>query len=407
MSTQISGQITQVYTKIKGNIGKVIVGKSETLDMLLVSLLCGGHVLLEDVPGTGKTVLIKSLAASVSCQYKRIQFTPDLLPSDITGVNFFNVKKSEFEFVPGPIFANIVLADEINRATPKTQSGLLECMEEIQATIDGKTYKLAQPFMVVATQNPVENMGTFPLPEAQLDRFLMKGRMEYPTHEEGVAILDRFDRESPLDTLSPVVTAEELVEAIRELPQVYINRDMMGYITSIVEKTRSYPKVLLGVSPRGALALMKAAKGYAAISGRNYVTPDDVKRAAHPVLDHRLLLENAARIKKNAAYEVIEDVLGMVTEPRASLKIAEPGNVHESAFADWGSARKAGTRCADVYRHACPHRRVAVVYALSCPFGAFPSVPDTSARVWQYAQPAAVSYRLRALFLGGGGIRGR
>ena len=197
MSTQISGQITQVYTKIKGNIGKVIVGKSETLDMLLVSLLCGGHVLLEDVPGTGKTVLIKSLAASVSCQYKRIQFTPDLLPSDITGVNFFNVKKSEFEFVPGPIFANIVLADEINRATPKTQSGLLECMEEIQATIDGKTYKLAQPFMVVATQNPVENMGTFPLPEAQLDRFLMKGRMEYPTHEEGVAILDRFDRESP------------------------------------------------------------------------------------------------------------------------------------------------------------------------------------------------------------------
>ena len=254
MSTQISGQITQVYTKIKGNIGKVIVGKSETLDMLLVSLLCGGHVLLEDVPGTGKTVLIKSLAASVSCQYKRIQFTPDLLPSDITGVN-------------------IVLADEINRATPKTQSGLLECMEEIQATIDGKTYKLAQPFMVVATQNPVENMGTFPLPEAQLDRFLMKGRMEYLTHEEGVAILDRFDRESPLDTLSPVVTAEELVEAIRELPQVYINRDMMGYITSIVEKTRSYPKVLLGVSPRGALALMKAAKGYAAISGRNYVTP--------------------------------------------------------------------------------------------------------------------------------------
>ena len=319
MSTQISGQITQVYTKIKDNIGKVIVGKSETVDILLVSLLCGGHVLLEDVPGTGKTVLIKSLAASVSCQYKRIQFTPDLLPSDITGVNFFNVKKSEFEFVPGPIFANIVLADEINRATPKTQSGLLECMEEIQATIDGKTYKLAQPFMVVATQNPVENMGTFPLPEAQLDRFLMKGRMEYPTHEEGVAILDRFDRESPLDTLSPVVTAEELGEAIRELPQVYINRDMMGYITSIVEKTRSYPKVLLGVSPRGALALMKAAKGYAAISGRNYVTPDDVKRAAHPVLDHRLLLENAARIKKNAAYEVIEDVLGMVTVPTESV----------------------------------------------------------------------------------------
>ncbi len=319
MATQISDKITGVYTRIKENIGKVIVGKSDTIDMLIVSMLCGGHVLLEDVPGTGKTMLIKSLAASVSCQYKRIQFTPDLLPSDITGVNFFNMKKSEFEFVPGPIFANIVLADEINRATPKTQSGLLECMEETQATIDGKTFKLAQPFMVIATQNPVENMGTFPLPEAQLDRFLMKGKMEYPTHGEGVDILARFDRESPLDTLQPVVSAEELTEAIRELPGVYISRELMGYITSIVEKTRTYPKVLLGVSPRGALALMKAAKGYAAIAGRSYVIPDDVKRAAHPVLDHRLTLENAARIRKNAAYEVIEDVLGMVTVPTETV----------------------------------------------------------------------------------------
>lgn len=319
MATQISDKITGVYTRIKENIGKVIVGKSDTIDMLIVSMLCGGHVLLEDVPGTGKTMLIKSLAASVSCQYKRIQFTPDLLPSDITGVNFFNMKKSEFEFVPGPIFSNIVLADEINRATPKTQSGLLECMEEIQATIDGKTFKLAQPFMVIATQNPVENMGTFPLPEAQLDRFLMKGKMEYPTHGEGVDILARFDRESPLDTLQPVVSAEELTEAIRELPGVYISRELMGYITSIVEKTRTYPKVLLGVSPRGALALMKAAKGYAAIAGRSYVIPDDVKRAAHPVLDHRLTLENAARIRKNAAYEVIEDVLGMVTVPTETV----------------------------------------------------------------------------------------
>ena len=319
MSTQVAGQITQVYNKIKENISKVIVGKSDTIDMLIVSMLCGGHVLLEDVPGTGKTVLIKSLAASVNCKYKRIQFTPDLLPSDITGVNFFNMKKSEFEFVPGPIFANIVLADEINRATPKTQSGLLECMEEIQATIDGQTYKLAQPFMVIATQNPVESMGTFPLPEAQLDRFLMKGKMDYPTHDEGVAILTRFDRESPLETLTPVVTAEELLEAIRELPKIYINRDMMSYITSIIEKTRTYPKVLLGVSPRGALSLMKASKGYAAIAGRNYVTPDDVKRAAHPVLDHRLTLENAARIKKNAAYEIVEDILGMVTVPTESV----------------------------------------------------------------------------------------
>ncbi len=319
MSVSVSQNITQVYTKIKDNIGKVIVGKEDTIDMLLVSMLCGGHVLLEDVPGTGKTMLIKSLAASVGCSFKRIQFTPDLLPSDITGINFFNMKKSEFEFVPGPIFANIVLADEINRATPKTQSGLLECMEEGQTTIDGKTYRLAAPFMVIATQNPVENMGTFPLPEAQLDRFLMKGSMEYPNHIEGVNILERFDKASPLETLSPVVTEQELCRAIEELPKVYVCRELMSYITNIVERTRKYPKVILGVSPRGALSLMRAAKGYAAIAGRNYVIPDDVKRAAHPVLDHRIMLENSARIHKNAAYNVIEDILGMVTVPTEAV----------------------------------------------------------------------------------------
>ncbi len=319
MSVSVSQNITQVYTKIKDNIGKVIVGKEDTIDMLLVSMLCGGHVLLEDVPGTGKTMLIKSLAASVGCSFKRIQFTPDLLPSDITGINFFNMKKSEFEFVPGPIFANIVLADEINRATPKTQSGLLECMEEGQTTIDGKTYRLAAPFMVIATQNPVENMGTFPLPEAQLDRFLMKGSMEYPNHIEGVDILARFDKSSPLETLQPVVTEQELCRAIEELPRVYVCRELMSYITNIVERTRKYPKVILGVSPRGALSLMRAAKGYAAIAGRNYVIPDDVKRAAHPVLDHRIMLENSARIHKNAAYNVVEDILGTVTVPTEAI----------------------------------------------------------------------------------------
>ena len=319
MSVSVSQNITQVYTKIKDNIGKVIVGKEDTIDMLLVSMLCGGHVLLEDVPGTGKTMLIKSLAASVGCSFKRIQFTPDLLPSDITGINFFNMKKSEFEFVPGPIFANIVLADEINRATPKTQSGLLECMEEGQTTIDGKTYRLAAPFMVIATQNPVENMGTFPLPEAQLDRFLMKGSMEYPNHLEGVSILERFDKSSPLETLQPVVTEQELCRAIEELPRVYVCKELMGYITNIVEKTRKYPKVILGVSPRGALSLMKAAKGYAAIAGRNYVIPDDVKRAAHPVLDHRIMLENSARIRKDASYNVVEDILGTVTVPTEAV----------------------------------------------------------------------------------------
>ena len=315
----MSNTITSVYEKIKSNVARVIVGKQETVDMLIVTLLCGGHLLLEDVPGTGKTMLIKSLAASVGCEFKRIQFTPDLLPSDITGVNFFNMKNSEFEFVPGPIFANIVLADEINRATPKTQSGLLECMEEAQATIDGKTYPLAAPFMVIATQNPVESMGTFPLPEAQMDRFLMKGSMDYPTHAESVDILARFDKSSPLSTLESVVSADELVAAIEALPSVYICRELMGYISALVEATRSYPRVVLGVSPRGALALMKAAKGYAAIAGRDHVTPDDIKRAAQPVLAHRLTLENSLRIRKGAAAEIIDDILSKTTVPTEAI----------------------------------------------------------------------------------------
>ena len=315
----MSNAILSVYERIKTNVARVIVGKDETIDMLIVTLLCGGHLLLEDVPGTGKTMLIKSLAASVGCDFKRIQFTPDLLPSDITGINFFNMKKSEFEFVQGPIFANIVLADEINRATPKTQSGLLECMEEAQATIDGKTYPLAAPFMVIATQNPVESMGTFPLPEAQMDRFLMKGSMDYPTHAESVDILARFDKSSPLQTLESVVSADELLEAIRALPEVDICRELMGYVASLVEATRTYPRVTLGVSPRGALALMKASKGYAAIAGRDYVTPDDVKRAARPVLAHRLTLENSLRIRKGAAVEIIDDILSRTTVPTEAL----------------------------------------------------------------------------------------
>lgn len=311
--------ITSVASRIRENIGKVIVGKNETVDMLIVSLLCGGHVLLEDVPGTGKTMLIKSLAASVGCGFKRIQFTPDLLPSDITGINFFNMKTSEFEFVEGPVFTNILLADEINRATPKTQSGLLECMEERQATIDGKTYKLRAPFMVVATQNPVESLGTFPLPEAQLDRFLMKGTMDYPTHEENVEILARFDKSSPLDTLEPVVSEEELTAAIEALPDIYICRELMGYIASLTEATRNYPRVTLGVSPRGALALMKASKGYAALSGRTYVLPDDVKRAVHPVLDHRILLESSARIRRGAVSAVTDDLLKNTRVPTEAV----------------------------------------------------------------------------------------
>ncbi len=311
----MANAIYPVYEKIKGNIQKVIVGKSNVIDLLLISLFCQGHMLVEDVPGTGKTLLVKSLAASIDCTSKRVQFTPDLLPSDITGINFFNMKTSEFEFVPGPVFSNLVIADEINRATPKTQSGLLECMEEMQTTIDGKTYKLEQPFMVIATQNPVENMGVFPLPEAQLDRFLIKMSMEYPSHEEGISILERFSVASPLATLEAVATVEEIKACQEELPKIFVHRDIMSYIVSLVEATRRFESVVLGVSPRGAQSLMKVAKGFAAIDDRDYVMPDDVKKAAVPVLAHRIMLTSSARIKANAALNVINQILEDVSVP--------------------------------------------------------------------------------------------
>lgn len=311
----MANNIYPIYEKIKGNIQKVIVGKSNVIDLMLISLFCRGHMLVEDVPGTGKTLLVKSLAASIDCTNKRVQFTPDLLPSDITGINFFNMKTSEFEFVPGPVFSNLVIADEINRATPKTQSGLLECMEEMQTTIDGKTYKLAQPFMVIATQNPVENMGVFPLPEAQLDRFLIKMNMDYPTHEEGVSILERFSVSSPLETLKPVVTVNDVLAAQEELPKIFVHKDIMSYIVSLVEATRRFETVILGVSPRGAQSLMKVAKGYAAIDNRDYVIPDDVKKAAIPVLTHRIMLTSSAKIKANAALDVIKEIVEQVPVP--------------------------------------------------------------------------------------------
>ncbi len=311
----MANSIYPIYEKIKGNIQMVIVGKSNVIDLLLISLFCQGHMLVEDVPGTGKTLLVKSLAASIDCTSKRVQFTPDLLPSDITGINFFNMKTSEFEFVPGPIFSNLVIADEINRATPKTQSGLLECMEEMQTTIDGKTYKLSQPFMVIATQNPVENMGVFPLPEAQLDRFLIKMNMDYPTHEEGVSILERFSVSSPLETLKPVATAEDIIACQEALPKVFVHKDIMSYIVSLVEATRHFESVVLGVSPRGAQALMKVAKGYAAIDNRDYVMPDDVKKAVVPVLTHRIMLTSSAKIKANAALGVINEIAEQVPVP--------------------------------------------------------------------------------------------
>ena len=310
--------IKTLCDEVKRNVEKVIVGKEKVIDLMLISLLCGGHMLIEDVPGTGKTKLVKAFAASLSLPDSRIQFTPDLLPSDITGINYFNMKSGEFRFLPGPVFSSVLLADEINRATPKTQAGLLECMEEGQATIDGKTYPLSPVFLVIATQNPVENAGVFPLPEAQLDRFLVKTTMAYPTHEENIEILRRFGKSDPLTELRPVADEGAILAAREALGDVYVHEDLLDYVSSICEATRRREGVVLGVSPRGALSLLRVAKGYAAIRGRTYVTPDDVKTAARAALPHRLVLSGAMRVRKNAASEVIEEVLATMTVPTES-----------------------------------------------------------------------------------------
>jgi len=305
----------EMVNRTRENIHRVIVGKDSVIDFLAVALLVGGHVLIEDVPGSGKTMLAKSFAISLDCDFRRIQFTPDLLPSDITGIKYFNMKKSEFEFVPGSVFSNIVLADEINRATPKTQSGLLECMEEKQVTIEGETHTLPSPFMVIATQNPVENMGVFPLPEAQLDRFLVKLGMGYPTHEESIGILDRFDKSDPVKTLKAVISKEDISKAQREVNDIYVHRDLYGYIARVAEATRQHPDVVLGASTRGSISLLKVAKGLAAAGNRAYVTPDDIKAAAVPVLAHRLILKTSVSMKKNADADIIENIIEHMPVP--------------------------------------------------------------------------------------------
>ena len=281
--------------KLLENIGKGIVGKEETIQLLLAALLSGGHVLLEDMPGTGKTKLAKSLAASMEGVFSRIQFTPDLLPSDVTGMNIYNRKSGEFVLHKGPVFANVLLADEINRAMPRTQAGLLECMEEHQVTIDGQRLMLESPFMVIATQNPVESAGTFPLPEAQMDRFMMRLSMGLPDQEEEVLILERFGGEDPYEKLESVITREQILQMREAAKEVYVHPVLQTYIVELAAATRKEPELAFGVSPRGSLALMQAAKAYAALLGRSYCTPDDVRALAVPVFSHRLGFQGGRR----------------------------------------------------------------------------------------------------------------
>ena len=304
-------------SEIRENISGIIIGKDETVTLVLTAMLAGGHVLLEDVPGTGKTMLAKSVAKSIDAKYNRIQFTPDLLPSDITGLNVYQAGKGEFLFNEGPVFCNILLADEINRATPRTQAGLLECMEERQVTIDGVTRKLSEPFFVIATQNPIETSGTFPLPEAQLDRFLMKLSMGLPGKDEEVAILDRFfgeKKNQKLEGLKAVASLQDIEDMKDKVLKVEVHRQIREYIADIVTATRHRDDVAQGVSPRGSLALMNCAQAYSFIQGRDYVVPEDVKKLAVPVLAHRLYTGNSYGAVKNTK-EIIEEILNEVPVP--------------------------------------------------------------------------------------------
>ncbi len=297
------------------NVEHVILGKRPVIEKLLVAFLCEGHVLIEDVPGVGKTMLARALAASLGCTFRRIQFTPDMLPSDVTGVSIFNQKTQEFEFRPGPIMAEIVLADEINRAPPKTQAALLEAMEERQVTVEGETHRLPRPFLVLATQNPIEYEGTFPLPEAQLDRFMMRLRLGYPDRADEVHILESQRQHHPIEDVRPVVSREEILAAQEAVREVYVDDRIKTYVVDIVRATRRHPSVYLGASPRGSLFLFKGARAWAALQGRTYVLPDDVKAVAVEVLAHRLIMTPEARIQQTLQEDVIREVLGIVPVP--------------------------------------------------------------------------------------------
>ena len=297
------------------NVGRVIVGKERVVELCLVALLCEGHILLEDVPGIGKTTLAKAIARSLGCSFRRIQFTPDLLPSDVTGVLYFNQKIQEFEFRPGPIIAQIVLADEINRATPRTQSALLEAMQEQQVTVDVETIRLPRPFLVLATQNPIELEGTFPLPEAQLDRFLMRISIGYPDESEENDILLRFEQEDPLETLQAVVEAADLLAMQQQIREIEVQDRVREYIVRLARTTREHEAVELGVSPRGTMGLYRTAQALAALRGRGYVTPDDVKALALPVLSHRIIINPQVRLRGQRPDEVLIDIVRSVPVP--------------------------------------------------------------------------------------------
>lgn len=308
-------QVQEAARSLRQNVSRVMVGKEEIIDLLMVALLCEGHVLFEDVPGIGKTTLAKSLAKSLDCSFQRIQFTPDLLPSDITGITFYNQKKGEFEFRPGPLLSQVVLADEINRATPRTQSALLEAMDERQMSIERETIALPRPFIVIATQNPIELEGTFPLPEAQLDRFLLRLHINYPSQSEERLILQRFKEEQPLQALTAVLEAQRLQVLQQIIRRVRVEPSVESYIVELVRATRTHSGVELGVSPRGTLALYRATQAYAAISGRNYTLPDDVKRMARPVLSHRMIATSQSRLHGRVMEQIVDDVLHTVAVP--------------------------------------------------------------------------------------------
>jgi len=305
------------------NLEKVVVGKRQSLELIVISLLCQGHVLIEDVPGVGKTVMARSLARSLDCSFNRIQFTPDMLPSDVTGVSIFNQQKREFEFREGPVIGQIILADEINRATPKTQAALLEAMEEHQVTVDGVTHTLPKPFMVLATQNPIEYEGTFPLPEAQLDRFLLRVRMGYPSLPDEIRILEEQQLQHPIESLKPVVKVKEILASVDAVKQIFVSAAIKRYIVELINRTRQSDEVYLGASPRGSLALFRTGQARAAMLGRDYVLPDDIQEVAIPVLGHRVIVGPAARLREVSADRIVREIVEGLPVPGGDYRTPE------------------------------------------------------------------------------------